>query len=428
NTMATAVLPPPPSMPDPNSSGGSFSPLTLFECTMTNAGMLVDSMPVRDLVSALRIIGTLHTHVVNIMDPGVASVCDLADQFNSHRIKCPAAAAETAATSAAAAGEAEQSPTANSSLDGGGNAKKRLKLDDNSMASSLNDQNSTDNNQTLNNTASAAANVKSESVAESDDDCCILDDGGLGLIGSDFYTSMQQQQQQQHQPRNPQISSAASASAAPPYGGPVQDSAAMKQILRNTYKAMRAGGPHLYDFNRPWNDPLNQSVTERIVSQIVATTPDISVSPDDWRSGIDEFVRTVLDEEMRNIKSRGYKRRYSRITAKLSRRQKAFEQVLPSLNPDDLDKYRVVLSRDFTSSDEETEDESTGETALRVRELVWESEEVRQVKQRLDQTFMNRFATQKQRATLQRCIRNAGCTSSRTPPAEAPDWALRAPE
>uniref|UniRef100_A0A1I8HZA2 Uncharacterized protein n=1 Tax=Macrostomum lignano TaxID=282301 RepID=A0A1I8HZA2_9PLAT len=201
--MATAVLPPPPSMPDPNSSGGSFSPLTLFECTMTNAGMLVDSMPVRDLVSALRIIGTLHTHVVNIMDPGVASVCDLADQFNSHRIKCPAAAAETAATSAAAAGEAEQSPTANSSLDGGGNAKKRLKLDDNSMASSLNDQNSTDNNQTLNNTASAAANVN-------------------------------------------------------------------------------------------WNDPLNQSVTERIVSQIVATTPDISVSPDDWRKLCSQLIGQLM--------------------------------------------------------------------------------------------------------------------------------------
>ena len=92
---------------------------------------------------------------------------------------------------------------------------------------------------------------------------------------------------------------------------------------------------------------------------------------------------------------------------KLNRRQRAFEVLIQSadINAEVMDRYRLVLSREFTSSDEEVDEEKVSEGSeggagaagdedsqlLRVRKLTWESDEVVQMKQHLDSVYMERF-------------------------------------
>ena len=128
---------------------------------------------------------------------------------------------------------------------------------------------------------------------------------------------------------------------------------------------------------------------------------------------------------------------------KLGRRQRAFEVLIQSTEngaSDRLDKYRTILSREFTSSDEEVDvEERTGGSALgngatadedeqhpllRVRNLKWQSEEVRVFKERLDAIYQERFATEKQRLHLLRLRRDGAAVSRRLRPRFAPDWAV----
>lgn len=105
----------------------------------------------------------------------------------------------------------------------------------------------------------------------------------------------------------------------------------------------------------------------------------------------------------------------------MARRQKSFELLATSLSTDQFDKYRILLSRDYTSSDEETEEDGN---ILRVRALSWESSEMKEMKRQLDEAFAEHCATPKQAQQLRRTVRDAGCVSTRTPPADCPNWAL----
>ncbi|PAA81624.1 hypothetical protein BOX15_Mlig022797g1 [Macrostomum lignano] len=117
---------------------------------------------------------------------------------------------------------------------------------------------------------------------------------------------------------------------------------------------------------------------------------------------------------------------------KLTRRQKSFELIAGRLSTEDFDKFRVILSRDYTSSDEEFEDCSASAAAtasagapLRVRELPWESAEMAEMKRQLDTAYLDSCATAKQSEQLRRVARGTGCLSVRPPPADCPDWAIR---
>uniref|UniRef100_A0A1I8FEN7 PPPDE domain-containing protein n=1 Tax=Macrostomum lignano TaxID=282301 RepID=A0A1I8FEN7_9PLAT len=103
--------------------------------------------------------------------------------------------------------------------------------------------------------------------------------------------------------------------------------------------------------------------------------------------------------------------------------------------PDELNQFRAVLSRDFTSSDEEDETASgSGEAEDEQGEicgcasLVWESAAVADIKRRLDDTFYARFATVKAaRPSSRRCQRFDGAESNRGAAPGAPDWGPSAP-
>uniref|UniRef100_A0A1I8HIC5 Exocyst subunit Exo70 family protein n=1 Tax=Macrostomum lignano TaxID=282301 RepID=A0A1I8HIC5_9PLAT len=60
--------------------GGSFSPLTMFECTISSATMLIDNMAVRDLLVAFKIVAQLHGHLLEVLDPTVQRLANVADE------------------------------------------------------------------------------------------------------------------------------------------------------------------------------------------------------------------------------------------------------------------------------------------------------------------------------------------------------------
>uniref|UniRef100_A0A1I8FQ03 Protein kinase domain-containing protein n=1 Tax=Macrostomum lignano TaxID=282301 RepID=A0A1I8FQ03_9PLAT len=79
---------------------------------------------------------------------------------------------------------------------------------------------------------------------------------------------------------------------------------------------------------------------------------------------------------------------------------------------DELEKFA-----EYTSSDEECG--SGGADQLRVRELSWESDEVKRLKRQLDQVYADNCATTKQKQQLARCIRDPVRSRSQRPPPEA---------
>ncbi|PAA93606.1 hypothetical protein BOX15_Mlig020631g1 [Macrostomum lignano] len=378
--MATAASPAVASAP-------AFNSLTLFECTMNNADMLLESMSLPELVSALRIIGSLHGRVLTILEPGVSSTCAQLEDLSKRQ--------SFNASSTKNQRSQRQRP------DSPPTCTKRPKFE------SLDITDSNDQEFVLPDEA--------KHYGEGDnDDCVVLMAAGQGdgcpdsIEGSD-------------------VGELASVSTEQ-----------VKQLIKQAYRALCSSAKqlHLYDLSRRWNDPVNQAVTDKIFNHIASTNlgPSSGVSVEQLKFSSSAAVASFFqDEQYRYEFKKRTQRKCFRVQAKLSRRQKAFERLLPELSSDEMSKYQTVLTREFTSSDEETTDAadcteagSGGGSALRIRSLVWESETVCRMKQHLDETYQRRVATQKLRASsLQRCVRVPGHYSNRTVPADAPSWAIK---
>ncbi|PAA93853.1 hypothetical protein BOX15_Mlig034464g4, partial [Macrostomum lignano] len=376
----------------------AFSTLTLFESTLMNAGMLLDSMTLDDLCAALRLINNLHLQLVDIMQPSAADV-QLRLVRAEHRLAeaapLPLPVQQPSAQESEPQIPADRKRPLQHSAEEFRESKVRL-ADTNGEAGGgcgilVHQVNSADN---FNEAADdeAALVDDSESAAHRTAGCPSI----LSCSGGEF-----------------------SSSANNCWSGNVRN------ILQEAYKKLRGSGPHLFDFSKSWEHSVNQDAA-RSVLDLVRDESGIEADEDTWK----KLYQYYLRESKRVQCNRRTAARCNRMKA-LGRRQKAFESLLPHLSPDELNQFRAVLSRDFTSSDEEDETASgSGEAEdeqanLRVRSLVWESAAVADIKRRLDDTFYARFATVKQRAQLARCQRFDGAESNRGPPPGAPDWAVR---
>uniref|UniRef100_A0A1I8JJF2 Uncharacterized protein n=1 Tax=Macrostomum lignano TaxID=282301 RepID=A0A1I8JJF2_9PLAT len=306
--------------------GNSFSPLTLFESTITNAQMLVESMAERELFSALKIIGNLHTHVEG-------------DDYE--------------------ADEEEE--------------------DDCIITEELNDD-------------SLSAGFPYAKIPRLD---LSADYSGAGVSGF-----------------------GSSGGGGGGSGGDVPPEC--KTIMRRAYKMLKGNGPHLFDFSMPFSAEPNQQVAAMVMAKAKEMAEGKGWPDDVWQN-------LPKDSRINYLHSNfGTKIRAKYRISKLNRRQKSFELVATSLSSDELEKFRVILTRDYTSSDEECG--SGGSDQLRVRELAWESDEVKRLKRQLDQVYMDNCATTKQKQQLGRCIRDPlRSRSQRPPPDGAPNWALKPP-
>uniref|UniRef100_A0A1I8FLV8 G_PROTEIN_RECEP_F1_2 domain-containing protein n=1 Tax=Macrostomum lignano TaxID=282301 RepID=A0A1I8FLV8_9PLAT len=181
----------------------------------------------------------------------------------------------------------------------------------------------------------------------------------------------------------------------------------VRNILQEAYKKLRGSGPHLFDFSK--------RTAARSVLDLVRDESGIEADEDTWKippvpvlpAGASGPVQQATAAALQPDEGEGHSSLCCRTCPQTS-----------------LNQFRAVLSRDFTSSDEEDETASgSGEAEdeqanLRVRSLVWESAAVADIKRRLDDTFYARFATVKQRAQLARCQRFDGAESNGGRPRE----------
>uniref|UniRef100_A0A1I8I2Z3 Rab-GAP TBC domain-containing protein n=1 Tax=Macrostomum lignano TaxID=282301 RepID=A0A1I8I2Z3_9PLAT len=445
-----------------------FSPLTLFECTVTNAQMLVESMADRELLRALKIANSLHTHIVGIMEPRYDRVCQRSDEheacprsvkLNNRRRLSPQLPSTSSSSLAAAQFDQLMQPAVKLA---------RLKCDngdDQSMpavakveASSVSDPPTTEDADAADNDAAADYGFDAPASVDNnfldDDDCLLIgeDSTSEGILGMSTSSSTAagaglSRRRQRRLPRRSSTAAAAATTATMGDEDQLPDSgvsgagssahqpdvgALCKSAIHLAYKEMKGGGPHLFDFSMPFSDPVNFATAEQVIARAMQLQPGLEVSTDFWWSQLCPVELNRLARSEKLWRQRLLMRRLRSKDSKLTRRQKSFELIAGRLSTEDFDKFRVILSRDYTSSDEEFEDCSASAAAtasagapLRVRELPWESAEMAEMKRQLDTAYLDSCATAKQSEQLRRVARGTGCLSVRPPPADCPDWAIR---
>ncbi|PAA90079.1 hypothetical protein BOX15_Mlig001175g1 [Macrostomum lignano] len=422
----------------PNNSN-NFSPLTLFECTITNAQMLIESMADRELLHALRIASGLHTHIVGVIEPRCERAFARSEAHGACLLSGAAAAATTSSaassplpSSVAAAGTVSQA-TAN-----GASTRPKTEFD---AAQSAGGRSIS---------LFGSGSVKEEQLLIEDedsiDDCLIMEeDGSLAGSAAAFAPppgvaaasaavaaspSRKRTRQETAAAGTSQELSVAGAAALPVTGV----NSECRSALRNSYRELKGNGPHLFNFSMPFTDSVNQRVAEQVMSHAQRQLPLPGIPQDVWWNELYLFAQDLSSSALKmREKFAAEKRRQRNRQRKLARRQKSFELLASSLSTDQFDKYRVLLSRDYTSSDEDataadlSSDElggAGGSGALRVRSLAWESAEMAGMKRQLDEAFLETCANQKQSQQLRRTIRDSSSVSGRPPPTDCPDWAL----
>uniref|UniRef100_A0A1I8JLH0 TPR_REGION domain-containing protein n=1 Tax=Macrostomum lignano TaxID=282301 RepID=A0A1I8JLH0_9PLAT len=375
--------------------GGQFSPLTLFECTITNATMLVDTMPVRDLLAAFRIVSQLGAHVAEVLEPQVGRLADSADDGHQGQ---PAGAASSSASlqqRPQPPQQPQQPPPPQPPPQS--RPMKREFFDD------------------------------EDDEEPPDADFCGAGPLGTGGSSSFFYDEAS-------------VSSGAAGAARERQDDPAWG------ILRRAYRLLKEEtGSNLFDFALPYSARVNLEAANRVIEKARSMAPD-SVSPSHltaWTKFANNYLSNYYNK---TLKANFWRRRKSSsvgVLFKLNRRQKAYESIRDSLDSSERERHERVLTRDYTSSDEE---DSTGPSgSLRVRQLAWESEELRRMKRSLDEVYRTRLADDRQRAEMDRLRRDgdgdgqlgadeeggvggSGIFSARGPPSDCPDWASRPSE
>uniref|UniRef100_A0A1I8HDF4 RNA-directed DNA polymerase from mobile element jockey n=1 Tax=Macrostomum lignano TaxID=282301 RepID=A0A1I8HDF4_9PLAT len=367
-------------------AAAQFSPLILFECTLSNASLLVESMPDRDLLHALRIVAALHSRVVDVMDPRYDRLCRLGDAAS--------AAAAAAAAAASAAPNTEESTS---------NTDQHPNVDSHG-------------------TASATATPPPEDLRAGPSDGA----GSDLLFKFGNIKTESQRQSRRRQASAAGLSMAATASSSSSSSYPIE----CKTIFRRAYKALKGGGAHLFDFSKPFVSPFNQKVASQVLkkAQEMAIGKDWPV--DVWKKIPNQYKINAMFFDFRcKIKRKN-------LLSKLSRRQKGLELLSDRLPAESMNKFQSVLTRDYMSSDEECSATSAGLSTVRVRRLAWESDELRSLKRQLDAEFYasqqcligtagHQLEASSSSSTISLAPPESSVVSQRLPPSDAPEWAVK---
>uniref|UniRef100_A0A1I8H780 Exocyst subunit Exo70 family protein n=1 Tax=Macrostomum lignano TaxID=282301 RepID=A0A1I8H780_9PLAT len=229
-------------LPSHSITGGVFSPLTLFESTITNAQMLVESMAERELFSALRIIGGLHSHVVQVMEPRYGRLCERSD----HLAELEAAGLDQSHGSAAEAAEATSSSSAAAA------SSRRFAKEEKLLGDTDTEQQCT--------SLEPPEILEEDADDEDEDDDCVItdyfDDSSFGASGIGAFGGVGPSPAKM--PRLGGVGGGAGDSSMP---------AECKTIMRRAYKALKGNGPHLFDFSLPFSSEHNQRVATRVTAK-----------------------------------------------------------------------------------------------------------------------------------------------------------------
>ncbi|PAA94809.1 hypothetical protein BOX15_Mlig028318g1 [Macrostomum lignano] len=260
--------------------GGSFSPLTMFECTISSATMLIDNMAVRDLLVAFKIVAQLHGHLLEVLDPTVQRLANVADE---HAL-CPPPVTQSMSVASHLPGTSVGSAavTIGNVGNSSSNSSTSKKLLDSSLAT------------TAGPTAAAASStlIKPE-IIDSDDDCVLME---ADLIFDQHSQSQQLYQQQQHQQAS--FSGGRGAGGAGGSGGGADSSASgelsneWKGILRKAYRVLKdETGTNVFDFSLPYSARANVLAANRVIDKALELSRHKPANVEAWRTLAVKYFR-----------------------------------------------------------------------------------------------------------------------------------------
>uniref|UniRef100_A0A1I8HAG1 Dipeptidyl peptidase 3 n=1 Tax=Macrostomum lignano TaxID=282301 RepID=A0A1I8HAG1_9PLAT len=238
-----------------------FSPLHLFECTLANAGMLVDSMPPTDLVLALRFLSTLHGRIVDVMEPSVGDACRLANAYKTcfdpnEPAKEPAATSQQVSDSTVDKKSNYLSTTVAVKTESKSSLKAATMPSDCQFAQQ-------DSNM--------------DYASEYSDDCLIVDE----------------------------LNEATTSNAAAEDSSASEARTRAEAALKDSYQSIKGSSLHPFDFSKPFEHETNQSVAERVLRVTASRTAGtLGLSKDDLMSILRSSIFNVFGPyRLKNKKS-----------------------------------------------------------------------------------------------------------------------------
>ncbi len=220
--------------------------------------------------------------------------------------------------------------------------------------------------------------------------------------------------------------------------------------LQNNVKVIASkqsdrGNVYFYDLS--FEHPLNKTVTDRIYTEMVGDVGGkIDHTEDEVRAGCALYFKSQRKDEQKKIKGtfkkhRAQCRSHQRKLKKLDERKKAINDPRITLTSEEkqfgLDILSLglegVSSEEDPSSDEEDpidrRKRKRSDSASRVRkvkEFYWQSSEFINIKDKVDDFFVNSIATSAQKRVRWIRIRDVTCLESdRKPPAKVQPWMLK---
>ncbi|PAA53998.1 hypothetical protein BOX15_Mlig023559g2 [Macrostomum lignano] len=237
--------------------GGTFSPLTMFECTISSATMLIDNMAVRDLLLAFRIVAQLNGHLMEVLDPAVQRLASVADE---HAL-CP--------------------PPPPAFADSSSTSSKPDKAEKLLMQQQQQQQQF----------SQPATSMKLEaSTADSDDDCVLmetdfmLDQSGLGGSRLGGGRSQQVLMGAGLSGLAGDDSALMGGSGGAGSGGVGELSNEWKSVLRRAYRVLKdETGSNVFDFALPYSAKANVQAANRVIDKALMLGRERPANLQAWR-------------------------------------------------------------------------------------------------------------------------------------------------
>ncbi len=205
-----------------------------------------------------------------------------------------------------------------------------------------------------------------------------------------------------------------------------------------TLIAKQASEGNYYDYSVSFNSPVNSEITRKVCKAYKdLNNLDESTLP---RAEIEQSCQTYFRnaKQDNSRKARGvfddhrkHVRDKRRKDTKLEERRTALKSV-ENFSPEELELYELgkflveTISLDGISSEEDLSDSEDGTPVRRVRKLYWESPKMGHVKRKLDNIYLNEYATPAKKRKMGIRIKDSTCPLSKHPPPQnAPEWMLK---
>ncbi len=205
-----------------------------------------------------------------------------------------------------------------------------------------------------------------------------------------------------------------------------------------TLIAKQASEGNYYDYNVNFNSPVNSEITKKVCNAYkdLNNLDDSSLPRAEIEQSCHTYFRNAKQDHSRKARGvfddhRKHVRDKRRKGTKLEERRTALKSV-ENFSPEELELYELgkflveTIGLDAVSSEDDLSDSEDGTPVRRVRKFCWESPKMGHVKRKLDNIYLNEYATPAKKRKMGIRIKNSTCPLSKNPPPKnAPGWMLK---